>query len=213
MLTSLRLEGIRDVISFSKHLSREYTASLAARAYDWCDFKGNAGFTEVRNKPAAVMESHHRAREGASINLEKLSIATHFKNLITWSPEASTTLVLGEKSSGGLEDHCVLRIVNDPKSKTHILTIHGEGFEKRAARIEQLVGLLRSHRRIYKLHGWKMQHRDCITDSPLLAAEQLQHETSVLFHTPEDRVIAECVSLSSKLMRDFSNFLANLIPR
>jgi hypothetical protein len=153
------------------------------------------------------------ATNSTAIDLDKLCIATHLKNLIAWSDDKTTTLLHGEKGYEGVEDCCVLKVDSDLRNKRHTLLVSGEGRVRRASRLQHLVATLQSHRRVYKLLGWKVQHRDSILDSDILLEQQKVYHATALFHTPEGRVIAECTSLSSKALKDLSTFLTSLVPR
>lgn len=216
-LTSLRLEGFRDVVCFySPKLSRNIGAleTLTSKMINWAEFKARPSPT-VSSNVSSISADHRKAEScyESTIDCEKLSIASHFKNLMSWSNDESTTLVLGEKGSGNIEDHCVLKVHVDSKNKRQWISVSGPGHERRACRLEHLVGTLKAHRRTFRLIGWKVQHRESIVSSELLETEQKRYQTSALFHTPDGRVIVECVAINAKSIKDFYNFLSSLVPR
>ena len=216
-LTSLRLAGFRDVICFySPKLSRNIGAleTLTSKMINWIEFKARASPTTASS--VSSMSTDHRKTEScyeSTVDCEKLSIASHFKNMMIWSNDDSTTLVLGEKGYGNIEDHCILKVNVDAKNKRQWISVSGPGHERRAYRLEHIIGTLKAHRRTFRLIGWKPQHRESIMNSELLEVEQKKYQTSALFHTPDGRVIVECTSLSAKSVRDFYNFLSSLVPR
>ena len=181
---------------------------------DWKEFK--ARYSPSGSSNVSSISTDQRKSESfyeSTIDCEKLSIASHFKNLISWSNDNRTTLVLGEKGSGNIEDNCVLKVHIDSRNKRQWISISGPGHDRRACRLEHLVGTLKAHRRTFRLIGWKVQHRESIMNSELLEVEQKRHQTSALFHTPEGRVIVECTALSAKSVKDFYSFLSSLVPR
>lgn len=219
-LVSLKVEEFKHVLyvyNISPQMARAQPVdALAPHHVAWADLKSGtscsttaASVPKVRDIPNPAPISSCPPR---TIELDKLSIALHLKNLIAWSACDESTVLHGERAHGDAGDTCVLKVKIDTKIKEYSLQLCGEGAAKRADRMDHVLEGLRGNRRVFKLVGWKAQHRDSITDSTLLSAEEQRLECTAVFHTPENRVIVECVAMSSKAIREFHAFVNSLTP-